>query len=64
MKKRTKHSTGFKTKVVLEALQERESIQEMMFPSLENHTTISLQKYTTLMQGIIVSILASRSCFL
>jgi len=51
MKKRTKHSTGFKTKVVLEALQERESIQEMMFPSLENHTTISLQKYTTLMQG-------------
>jgi hypothetical protein len=38
MKKRTKHSTGFKTKVVLEALQERESIQEMMFPSLENHT--------------------------
>ncbi len=22
-----------------------------LFPSLENHTTISLQKYTTLMQG-------------
>jgi len=22
-----------------------------VFPSLENHTTISLQKYTTLMQG-------------
>jgi len=22
-----------------------------MFPSVENHTTISLQKYTTLMQG-------------
>ena len=25
--------------------------QAYMFPSLENHTTISLQKYTTLMQG-------------
>ncbi|MBT8283000.1 MAG: hypothetical protein KJO86_04615, partial [Muriicola sp.] len=24
---------------------------EYMFPSLENHTTISLEKYTTLMQG-------------
>ena len=24
---------------------------KLMFPSLENHTTISLQKYTTLMQG-------------
>ncbi len=29
MKKRKKHSSGFKTKVVLEALQERESIQEL-----------------------------------
>jgi Fic family protein len=25
--------------------------QHQLFPSLENHTTISLQKYTTLMQG-------------
>jgi len=24
---------------------------KQMFPSLENHTTISLQKYTTFMQG-------------
>jgi transposase len=29
MKKRKNHSAGFKTKVVLEALQERESIQEI-----------------------------------
>ena len=29
MKKRVNHSSGFKTKVVLEALQERESIQEI-----------------------------------
>ena len=29
MKKRTNHSAGFKTKVVLEALQERETIQEI-----------------------------------
>jgi len=29
MKKRTKHTSGFKTKVVLEALQERETIQEI-----------------------------------
>jgi transposase len=29
MKKRKNHSSGFKTKVVLEALQERESIQEI-----------------------------------
>ena len=29
MKKRTKHAAGFKTKVVLEALQERETIQEI-----------------------------------
>jgi transposase len=29
MKKRTKHTAGFKTKVVLEALQERETIQEI-----------------------------------
>ncbi len=29
MKKRTKHTSGFKTKVVLEALQERETIQEL-----------------------------------
>jgi len=29
MKKRKNYSTGFKTKVVLEALQERESIQEI-----------------------------------
>jgi transposase len=29
MKKRKSHSAGFKTKVVLEALQERESIQEL-----------------------------------
>ena len=28
MKKRTNHTSGFKTKVVLEALQERETIQE------------------------------------
>jgi len=25
--------------------------QALMFPSLENHTTISFQKYTTFMQG-------------
>lgn len=29
MKKRTNHTSGFKTKVVLEALQERETIQEI-----------------------------------
>lgn len=29
MKKRKKYTSGFKTKVVLEALQERETIQEM-----------------------------------
>jgi transposase len=29
MKKRKKYTSGFKTKVVLEALQERESIQEL-----------------------------------
>lgn len=29
MKQRKKHSSGFKTKVVLEALQERETIQEL-----------------------------------
>jgi transposase len=29
MKKRKKHTPGFKTKVVLEALQERESIQDL-----------------------------------
>jgi len=29
MKKRKTHSSGFKTKVVLEALQERETIQEI-----------------------------------
>ena len=29
MKKRTHHTSGFKTKVVLEALQERETIQEI-----------------------------------
>ena len=29
MKKRKRHSAGFKTKVVLEALQERETIQEI-----------------------------------
>ncbi len=29
MKKRKKHTSGFKTKVVLEALQERETIQEL-----------------------------------
>jgi len=29
MKRRKKHSAGFKTKVVLEALQERETIQEL-----------------------------------
>ena len=29
MKKRKKYASGFKTKVVLEALQERESIQEL-----------------------------------
>ena len=29
MRKRTNHSAGFKTKVVLEALQERETIQEI-----------------------------------
>jgi transposase len=29
MKKRKNHSAGFKTKVVLEALQERETIQEI-----------------------------------
>lgn len=29
MKKRKNHTSGFKTKVVLEALQERETIQEM-----------------------------------
>ena len=29
MRKRKKHNSGFKTKVVLEALQERESIQEI-----------------------------------
>jgi transposase len=29
MKKRTNHTAGFKTKVVLEALQERETIQEI-----------------------------------
>lgn len=29
MKSRTKHSAGFKTKVVLEALQERETIQQI-----------------------------------
>ncbi|MEA3477996.1 MAG: transposase [Bacteroidota bacterium] len=29
MKKRTKHTSGFKTKVVLKALQERETIQEI-----------------------------------
>ena len=29
MQKRTKHTSGFKTKVVLEALQERETIQEI-----------------------------------
>jgi transposase len=29
MKKRKKHSSGFKTKVVLEALKERESIQDL-----------------------------------
>jgi transposase len=29
MKKRKSHSSGFKTKVVLEALQERDSIQEL-----------------------------------
>ena len=29
MKKRTKHAAGFKTKVVLEALLERETIQEL-----------------------------------
>jgi cation diffusion facilitator CzcD-associated flavoprotein CzcO len=27
------------------------SLARKVFPSLENHTTISLQKYTTLMQG-------------
>lgn len=29
MKKRKKHTSGFKTKVVLEAIQERETIQEL-----------------------------------
>jgi transposase len=29
MKKRKKHTSGFKTKVVLEALQERDTIQEL-----------------------------------
>ena len=29
MKKRKNHTSGFKTKVVLEALQERETIQEI-----------------------------------
>ena len=29
MRKRKKHNSGFKTKVVLEALQERDSIQEI-----------------------------------
>ena len=29
MKKRKKYTSGFKTKVVLEALQERETIQEL-----------------------------------
>ncbi|HKI89671.1 MAG TPA: transposase [Draconibacterium sp.] len=29
MEKRKKYTTGFKTKVVLEALQERETIQEL-----------------------------------
>ena len=29
MKKREHHTSGFKTKVVLEALQERETIQEI-----------------------------------
>jgi len=29
MKKRKKHTSGFKAKVVLEALQERETIQEL-----------------------------------
>ncbi len=29
MKKRTNHTSGFKTKLVLEALQERETIQEI-----------------------------------
>ncbi|MBA7516912.1 hypothetical protein ES705_08961 [subsurface metagenome] len=29
MRKRTNHTSGFKTKVVLEALQERETIQEI-----------------------------------
>jgi len=31
--------------------QKKSGITIIMFPSLENHTTISLQKYTTLMQG-------------
>ena len=30
---------------------QRENDVDLVFPSLENHTTISLQKYTTLMQG-------------
>ena len=29
MKKRVNHTSGFKTKVVIEALQERETIQEI-----------------------------------
>ena len=29
MKKRTNHTSGFKTKVVIEAIQERETIQEI-----------------------------------
>jgi len=43
---------GFSSEVYQQLSQQLSVLDTFkVFPSLENHTTISLQKYTTLMQG-------------
>lgn len=54
MKQRKKHSSGFKTKVVLEALQERETIQELGKKYELHPTQISNWKQQFLNQAAIV----------